>query len=415
MNILYINQYAGSPEYGMEYRPYHLAKQWQNDGHKVKILAGAYSHVRAKQPEFSQDEANNQQSENIDGIEYIWYKTPKYDGNGLGRVKNIFTFLWRIWRDRKNLIEFAPNSVIASSTQPLDIFIAKYLAKKAKAKLIFEIHDLWPLSPIELGGMSPKHPFIMLLQFAENYAYKNSDKVVSILPNVAEHTKSHGLDLSKLVVVPNGIVEEDWQADKIKPLSASPLLDFLQEQKQLGKIIVGYAGAHGTPNALEFLLDAAKILQDNKNIVFVLVGSGLEKQNLQKKQNDENIKNVYFFDPIPKTQIPSLLNFLDIAYIGWLLKPIYRFGVSPNKLMDYMMAERAILHSIDAGNDLVEEAKAGLSVKDCENPNAIAQAILRLAQTSAEDRQEMGKKGKAFVLKNHTYKVLAEKFLQAMQ
>lgn len=415
MNILYINQYAGSPEYGMEYRPYHLAKQWQNDGHKVKILAGAYSHVRAKQPEFSQDEANNQQSENIDGIEYIWYKTPKYDGNGLGRVKNIFTFLWRIWRDRKNLIEFAPNFVIASSTQPLDIFIAKYLAKKAKAKLIFEIHDLWPLSPIELGGMSPKHPFIMLLQFAENYAYKHSDKVVSILPNVAEHTKSHGLDLSKLVVVPNGIVEEDWQADKIKPLSASPLLDFLQEQKQLGKIIVGYAGAQGTPNALEFLLDAAKILQDNKNIVFVLVGSGLEKQNLQKKQNDENIKNVYFFDPIPKTQIPSLLNFFDIAYIGWLLKPIYRFGVSPNKLMDYMMAERAILHSIDAGNDLVEEAKAGLSVKDCENPNAIAQAILQLSQTSAEDRQEMGKKGKAFVLKNHTYKVLAEKFLQAMQ
>ena len=100
---------------------------------------------------------------------------------------------------------FNPNIVIASSTYPLDIIPAFLIAKKTRAKLIFEVHDLWPLSPIELGGMSPFHPYIMIMQWAENFAYRVSHKVVSILPKTKSHMQKHGLGPDKFAHIPNGI------------------------------------------------------------------------------------------------------------------------------------------------------------------------------------------------------------------
>ena len=206
MNILYINHYAGSPQHGMEYRPYYLAREWVRAGHAVRMLAASYSHVRAQQPDLAAmhtaaSHAPNGQSgqsshplpgdvvqeaveeagaksgratvQHIDGVAYHWYATPAYVGNGVGRVKNIWSFLWQVWLDAPRLARtFEPDVVIASSTYPMDIWVAHRIAKLARkqgkpCKLVFEVHDLWPLSPIELGGMSPKHPFIMLCEAAE--------------------------------------------------------------------------------------------------------------------------------------------------------------------------------------------------------------------------------------------------------
>lgn len=410
MNILYINHYAGAPKYGMEYRPYYMSREWVDLGHSVTILASSFSHVRSSQPTVVGDRT----VENIDGIDYIWYKGPSYTSNGFGRVKNILSFLFSVWKDRDYLVnKIKPDVIIASSTYPMDIWIAKSIAKKSGAKLIFEVHDLWPLSPIELGRMSPYHPFIIWCQWAENTAYKVSDAVVSMLPNVHQHMQNHGLELSKLYIIPNGIAEEDWESDSIQPLSNDNLNNFLKEARNAGKIIVGYAGSHGKPNALKFLLDAAKEIK-NSNILFVLVGSGLEKDRLVEKKNLENIDNVFFFDPIPKREIPSFLSKIDIAYIGWNRAPIYRFGISPNKILDYMMAEKPIIHSVEASNDLVEIAQCGISVK-AENVTSIAGGILSLATLSDEDRKVIGKNGREFVLKEQTYKVLAKKFLEVMK
>lgn len=414
MNILYINHYAGSPRHGMEFRPYHMSKIWVEKGHSVTILAASYSHVRANQPTINGQEINQVTQEKIDGIDYIWYPTSKYDGNGFGRVKNIFLFLSKIYTSASSLInKIKPDVVIASSTYPLDIWVAKRIARKAGAKLIYEVHDLWPLSPIELGGMSPKHPFIMLCQTAENYAYKHSDIVVSMLPKVHEHMKSHGLDLNKLYIIPNGVVEEDWCAEDISELTNIDLVSFIDLQKSKGKKIVTYAGAHGRPNALDYYLDAAKLLKD-EDLIFLLVGSGLEKQRLQDKANNDNIDNVFFFDPIAKKQIPSLLAKSDIAYIGLLSEPLFRFGISPNKLMDYMMAEKPIVCAIKAGNDPVGDVQCGVTVEP-NNPQAIAEGILKVSQLPKEELEAMGKRGKDFIMKNQTYSVLADKFLRAMQ
>jgi glycosyltransferase involved in cell wall biosynthesis len=374
----------------------------------VQIVAAAYSHVRTRQPVLA---GNDALDETIDGISYRWLPAPAYVGNGLGRVKNIWAFLSRLWRETPKLVaEFQPDVVIASSTYPMDIWVARRIARQARAKLVYEVHDLWPASPIELSGMSRWHPFILMCQKAENDAYRDADIVVSMLPVVAEHMRAHGLDLRKLHIVPNGVALEEWQTDP-RPLPRE-LATYLAALKRGGRTIVGYAGSHGLPNALDVLLDAAKLLADDK-ISFVLVGDGHEKARLAERVRAEGLDHVAMLAPVPKAQIPALLATFDIAYIGWQRVPIYRFGIAPNKLMDYMMAGRAVLHSVEAGNDPVTEADCGLTVAP-ESATAVAEGLRELAATTPEVRALMGERGRAFVVEHHSYRVLAQRFIDAV-
>jgi glycosyltransferase involved in cell wall biosynthesis len=400
MNILVLNHYAGSPALGMEYRPYYLAREWVRGGHHVRILAADFSHVRARQPDPG--------DELIDGIAYRWYPTPPYQGNGLGRAKNIWAFCRAVWRDTPRLLrEFRPDVVIASSTYPMDIWVARRLARRAAAKLVYEVHDLWPLSPIELSGMSRRHPFILLVQAAEDAAYRDSDRVVSMLPKVHAYMASRGLDLKKLSIVPNGITLDEWSGEP------PPLRDDVARALQGPGTLVGYAGSMGLPNALDTLLDAAQRLRGS-GLRFVLVGSGHEQARLAQRIADEGLDHVTLLPPIPKAMIPSFLRGVDIAYIGWQRVPIYRFGIAPNKLMDYMMARCAVLHSVEAGNDPVAEAGCGLTVPP-QDAAAVADGLRWLAALPADERRAMGERGRAFVLANHTYPVLAQHFLDALR
>jgi glycosyltransferase involved in cell wall biosynthesis len=403
MNILYINHYAGSPALGMEYRPYYLAREWVRAGHRVQMLAADFSHVRARQPQAG--------SETIDGIAYRWFATPPYQGNGLGRVKNIASFLRQVWAITPQLVrDFEPDAVIASSTYPMDIWVARRIARLAQAKLVYEVHDLWPLSPIELSGMSPWHPFALLCQAAEDAAYRDADVVVSMLPKVQGHMAGRGLDLKKLHIVPNGITLDEWQGTP--PPLRDDVAQALAAARAAGRTVVGYAGSMGLPNALDTLLDAAALLKDEP-LQFVLVGSGHEQARLAARAAAEGLQRVQFLPPIPKAQVPSFLAGVDVAYIGWQRVPIYRFGIAPNKLMDYLMACCAVLHSVEAGNDPVAEAGAGLTVPP-ESPGAVAEGLRRLAATPPDERRAMGERGRAFVLANHTYPVLAQRFLDAL-
>ena len=404
MNILLVNHYAGSPRHGMEYRPYYLAREWVRLGHRVQIVAASWSHVRSVQPAQAGDES-------IDGIAYRWLATPPYVGNGVGRVLNIWAFLKQLWRDAPHWAQdFHPDVVIASSTYPMDIWVARRIARLARARLVYEVHDLWPASPIELSGMSPRHPFILLCQKAEDDAYRDADVVVSMLPKVAEHMRAHGLDLRKLHIVPNGIAPDDWQA--APPPLASAIAAHIAQMKAAVRQVVVYAGSHGEPNALDVLLDAARAMQDER-FAFVLVGDGHEKARLAARVAAEGLANVKLFDPIPKAQIPALLAEADVAYIGWKRQPLYRFGIAPNKLMDYMMAGVPVLHSVEAGNDPVAEAGCGMTVAP-ESAEAVVQGLHRLATLAPGARRAMGARGRDFVLAHHAYPVLAKKFLEAI-
>jgi glycosyltransferase involved in cell wall biosynthesis len=408
MNILLINHYAGSPWHGMEFRPYYMGREWVKFGHKVRIVAASKSHIRSHTPEML---GKNRYDEVIDGIEYTWLATPNYQRNGIRRVFNMASFLSQLMFYAGVFSRsFKPDVVIASSTYPLDIFPAHYMARRCGAKLVFEVHDLWPLSPIELGGMSKWHPFIMLMQCAEDYFCRHSDVVISILPKVREHLEKRGLAPRKLRVVQNGISIDEWN----KPAAIdSKIKNKLMAIKANGKSIVGYAGTHGLANALECLLEAGKSLQDEK-VVFVFVGEGPSKLLLQQKAKDDGISNLMIFcDSVKKEQMPAVLKFFDVAYIGSNRQSLYRFGISPNKLMDYMMAGVPIINAIEAGNDPVAEAGCGMTVEP-ENPKEIAQGIRKLLSLTDIERNSMGERGREYILKNHTYDVLARQFLEAL-
>jgi glycosyltransferase involved in cell wall biosynthesis len=411
MNIVYIEHYAGTPALGMEFRPYYLAREWVRAGHRVQVLAASWSHVRARQPGVGARPLD----ETVDGIAYRWYPTRAYQGNGLGRVRNIWEFLRQVWRDSGRVArESRPDVVIASSTYPMDIWVARRLARRAGATLVFEVHDLWPLSPIELSGMSPRHPFALLCAKAEGDAYRDADVVVSMLPCVHGHMAARGLDLRKLAIVPNGISPDDWAAEPA-PLRED-VADALARARAAGETIVGYAGSMGEPNALDTLLDAAALLGDDpagRRVRIVMVGDGHLRARLAARAREEGLANVTMLPPIPKAQVPALLAQVDIAYIGWQRVPIYRFGIAPNKLMDYMMAGRAVLHSVEAGNDPVAEAGCGLTVAPGD-ARAVADGLLRLAALPVAERAAMGARGRAFVLERHAYPVLAARFLEAM-
>lgn len=408
MKILLINHYAGSNNHGMEYRPYYMAREWVRLGHEVTIVAASFSHVRSRQPEIT----GTVTEEFMDGIRYLWLLTPEYQGNGIKRFLNMLVFVWRLFLLSKKLTkEIRPDVVIASSTYPLDIYPARAIAKVAQVKLIFEVHDLWPLSPMELGGMSRSHPFIMLMQAAENYAYSVADRVVSMLPRAKEHMQEHGMTPHKFVYIPNGIVVDEWQRD-VYPLPKEQR-NQLESLKEQGRFLVGYAGGHGLSNALDQLIMAATLLPGS-SVSFVLVGQGPEKKNLQQKVSRLGLTNVVFLDPVPKASIPVLLSFFDVLYLGWKKNPLYRFGICPNKLMDYMMAGKPVLHAVDAGNDVVAESGCGISVL-AEDYDAIAGALQKLLMMTADKREEIGKRGKSYVLEHHDYPVLAKKFLQIIE
>lgn len=404
MNILYVFHYAGSPVHGMSYRPYYMAREWIRQGHNVTIVAASQSHLRSVQPSCPE----SMTTEILDGIRYLWLRTPPYQGNGLGRVKNMLAFVSRLWRLAPRLArELKPDLVIASSTYPLDIYPSRRIAKVAGARLVFEVHDLWTLSPMELGNMSKWHPFIMVMQQAENYAYRMADKVISMLPKAQEHMCLHGMAPHKFAHVPNGIDVSEWGGTAVPvPDTHNKALNQLKQQQ---RFIVGYAGAHGVANALDSLLDAALLLREVP-VDLVLVGQGPEKERLQQKASDCNLTNVHFLPPVPKEAIPALLVSMDALYIGLQKQPLFRFGISPNKLMDYMMSGKPVVHAIEAGNDMVADSGCGISVEP-ESPNAIAAAIRQLQSLTAEERREMGQRGQDYVVCHHDYQVLAKNFL----
>jgi glycosyltransferase involved in cell wall biosynthesis len=404
MNIFLINHYAGSPKMGMEYRPYYLAKEWIKLGHNVIILVANNSHVRQYNPKMT----TNIKEENIDGIKYIWIKTPKYFGNSFQRLLNIFAFTLKTFYYAKYFAEkFNPHVVIASSTYPSDNYVAKRIANFSNAKYIYEVHDLWPLSPKELGGMSRYHPFIMGMQHGENYAYKNADAVVSMLPKTKEHMKSHGLDLSKWHYIPNGIILDEW---KNKAKLNKNIKNKILEIKSKFNTTVTYTGTLGLANALYSLVEAGERVKD-KGVAIVIIGKGPEKEKLQCYISIKNLNNVFIFESINKQEIPDLLDLFDFLYIGLQYQPLFEFGISPNKLIDYMMAGKPIIQAIKSGNNVVKDVSCGIDIEP-ENPQAIADAIISLQNTAKEELKQMGINGKEFVINYHDYKVLAKKFLE---
>ena len=404
MNIIYIEHYAGSPYYGMEFRPYYLAREWVRQGHSVTILCASYSHLRQHNPEVSEDF----QEENVDGIKYVWFKTPTYVGS-IARIRNIMCFVWTLQRNVRKIAKlYQPDLVIASSTYTTDNIPANRIAKAAGAKYVYEIHDIWPLSPMLIGGYSKYHPFIMAMQWGENYAYKHCDKVISLLWNAEKHCMEYGLAPGKFFCVPNGYNPDEWTDDKFSlalPEEHQNVFDSLK-----GKTIVGFAGGFAASGSVVTLVEAAVELKDREDIHFVLVGKGPEKESYEKIINENGLKNITILPAVPKSLIPAINSHFDIAHLGGLHSELHQYGTSYNKMTDYMLSGKPIVQSVDEPGSVVERVGCGIRV-EAENAKAVAGAIVALAGKTAQERNEMGLKGREYVIKNLAWSKLAEYFL----
>ena len=394
--IWIINQYGSTPETGMGGRHYYFGKELAKQGYKVYEVASATDHLLHTQPKIQDDITFE---EVVDNFTFVWVKMPHYaEAHSKQRALNWFLFPWKIQKLSK-LIKDKPDAILCSSPSLITFLGAQRLAKKYNARLVFEVRDIWPLTLCELGGYSPKHPFIRFMQWVENKAYRDSDRVVSNLINSVEHMVVHGLKRDKFTWVANGFSLDE--VNKKVPLSAE-----VEQQLPKNKFIVGYTGTLGVANSMGVLLNAAEQLKDNTDIAFVLVGEGKEKEALQAQAREKNLTNVTFINPIPKVQIQAMLNQFDACYIGWLKDDLYRLGIGANKIPEYLYSGKPVIHAYSGECDPIAELQAGICT-EAENPQALAAAILQLYQMPEEQRQQMGENGRKAALEKYEYGMMA--------
>lgn len=295
-----------------------------------------------------------------------------------------------------------PDVIVYSSPSPVAYLSAQHLAKRFNARLVFEVRDIWPLSLMELGGYSKKHPFIRFMQWVEDRAYRKSDRVVSNLKNAVEHMVNRGMSPEKFTWVPNG-----FSLDEVN--LKTPLNESARRHLPKGKFIIGYTGTLGVANAMDTFIEAADRLKSRDEIAFVLVGDGKEKSALKKLAERKGLTNVHFIEPIPKVEVQAMLSFFDACYIGLTKDPLFRFGVSPNKLFDYFYSGKPIVYAIDSGAyKPVEEIGCGIQI-EAQDSASLAEAIVSLYEKESEERQTMGERGRAAALSQYEYGKLAEK------
>jgi len=277
MNILLINHYAGGPEFGMEFRPHGFAKRWNIAGNNTTIFGSTFSHLRKIQP--------TAHSQNIDGVDYRWLFGNSYQGNGLGRILNIFLFIIQllILSPYIALVK-KPDVVISSSTYTFDIIPCWIIAKISRAKLVFEIHDLWPMSLYEIGNMSKYHPFAMAVTLCEYLSYKLSDKVISILPNAFEHAKNFSIKSENFLHIPNG---HDFSLTTEN--CSKEIKSIILASRKKGNFNIAYCGSIGEANNIDNFIKLAINLRKQK-IVFNVVGSGPKQQHLKNAIEKHSLK-----------------------------------------------------------------------------------------------------------------------------
>jgi glycosyltransferase involved in cell wall biosynthesis len=298
-----------------------------------------------------------------------------------------------------------PDAIVVSSPSLFPILPAGRWARRRGIHLVFEVRDLWPLTLQELGGLSRWHPLVAVMSWFEARAYAMADAVVSVLPAADRHFAAHGVAPSKVFVIPNGVGADAL----VEPSTPAP--EKVRAACAETTFTVGFVGTLGVANALEALAAAARLLAD-EDIRFVIVGHGSEEERL--KGLASGLPKVSFVGAVAKADVPATLRKFDVCYVGYHRSSLYRFGISPNKVYDYMAASRPVILAAEAANDVVRDAGCGLTVPP-DDPEALAAAIRSLRAMSAEELARLGGNGRAYVEREHTYPILARCYLRVLR
>ena len=228
--------------------------------------------------------------------------------------------------------------------------------------------------------------------------YKNANKIVTLTANKDYYT-SIGIDEKKIEIISNGVDLESYDSNLKEYRSP---LTFSKDNFN-----ILYTGSHSQGDALDVLIETAELLSEEK-IVFHLVGEGVIKEELKKIVEKNNINNVKFYDRVKKYEIPSLLKESDAVVMLLRDIPLYKYGMSPNKMYEYLASKKPIIFSGNVANDMVKEANAGVSVV-AENSKKLKDGILFLQKMAINGREALGKNGRKYVEENYDTKVLSKK------
>ena len=349
------------------------------------------------------DEDERLRIEDRNGVRYAWLRTKSYTSSRFAKLANMRSFATHLLHAADSMPLDRPDVIVGSSPHLYAADAARRLAKQWGIPFCCEVRDIWPGSLVDIAGASPWNPVVLHMAHIERRVYRSAERIFTLLPGSDEHIHRHGGRKDSVVWIPNGV------DPKLLPPATRP--------DTSGPFTLIYAGAHGVANGLDAVLDAAAIIQQSHGpdaFRFLLIGDGPCKPGLVQRVRDESLSLVEFRDPVAKSQIHTVLQGADACLMPLKRGNVFRHGISPNKMFDYLAVARPVIFSVDTPVNPVEDAGAGLTIPP-EDPDALAQAVLDLASSGMEDRVAMGERGRAYVLEHHDLSMLAGRVAETLR
>jgi len=395
LNILYIHQYFKTPEEPGGTRSYWVARRLIEEGYRVTIITTTSKNDQLLKKTF------------VDGIEVI-YINIKYD-NKMGLIGRFISFtLFMVASSLICLFGRRYNLLVATST-PLTVGIPALLYRAFRSvPYIFEVRDLWPEVPIQMGGLN--NYFLRKIAIAlEKTVYRFSSRIITLSPGMENGVCHAGVSGEKISMIPNmAKIDKFWPHAK-----DSILFDKYNIDAQSLNII--HFGAMGVANGLDYILKAASILQTKgvTGISFILLGDGSDNPKLKSQVNDAKLSNIIFINPLPMNETSELVNICDLSIISFANFPILNTN-SPNKLFDSLSAGKPIVVNSEGWTkELVERNKCGFYVAK-DSPQDLAELLYKLS-----DKQntilEYGRNARVLAEEKYDKSILCDKFLDVVE
>ena len=395
----WINQYIATPEMPGGTRHYDLAMQLKELGVPM-TLVGADLNLSTRGYGARENASDRRPiHRNYGGVPFVWLFTPSYTRNDWRRYWSMVRFSVAVFLYLLRA-PIQPSSVFIGSSPHLLAALAGALAAKLRrVRFVLEVRDLWPESLVEIQGRESAVSHI--LRRIAYYLYRRARYVIILAEGNRRAVARAGVRDEQFLYVPNGV----------DPHAFTDAAQTEATNSTAKKLRAVYTGAHGAANDLDTLIDAAAYLtqKGRDDIEIVLLGDGPEKPHLVRMAAAAGLTNVVFLAPIPKGEIPRFLHSAAVGVLVLRDVPLFRYGVSPNKLFDYMAAGLPIVTNV-AGEctDIVNQANCGIGVPPGD-PVALAEGLQQLAD--AEDRTTLGVRGRDYVFTHFNRRLLAERLL----
>ena len=407
MNVWYCHPYASAPNRGtgVPNRSYYLTEALAEQGCDVTVIGGSFDHLGGQK--FRDNELKSKYIiERKNNVNSVWLKTPDYHGNGLRRIVNMLQYAFALRKYYKKIAKEVgkPDVIICSVQHPFHFSVTKRITRYFSAKLITEVRDLWPLSLMQILGMSKYHPLCFWLKRIEKRYCQDSDAVVSLLDNARDYFNDLGVQDKSYYCIPNGYVPVDLAADAVEATSSD--LELLKTLKSEGNFIVGYTGAHGEPNDLEILCRAFLKLEALP-IKLVLIGNGNVKSKLQ--EITQHASNIFFFDSKPKNEMRAFQHCFDVGYLGVKKLAIYSYGLSPNKMYEYMYNKLPILTGEFPKSELTKKVRCGIYFVN-DSVGDLTATLESLCHMEKNKLLKIGERGREAIVKEYLYSDLARRY-----